>query len=120
VLEATTTGGARLLAIDAVTAAAMRQRHPFYTPDTIPAGVYAGQDAAVASVSVLNWIVADVGLDSAVVASVLRVLDEDRDALRRVADIAGQIDLRRLADAPIPLHPAAAGWTPAARASTGS
>ena len=108
VLEATTTGGARLLAIDAATAEAMRQDHPFYTPDTIPAGVYAGQDAAIASVSVMNWVVADARLDSAVVNSLLRILDEDREALRRVAEIAGQIDLRRLADAPIPLHRASA------------
>jgi uncharacterized protein len=110
VLEATTTGGARLLPIEASTATAMRERHPFYTADVIPAGVYAGQDSAIASVAVLNWIVADASLDSAVVTDLLRILDQDRAALARVAEIANQIDLGRLAEAPIPLHSAAAAW----------
>jgi uncharacterized protein len=110
VLEATTTGGARLLAIDAEHAEALRQMFPFYSPDIIPGGVYRGQDDTVPSVSVMNWIVARADLDSTVAARLIALIQNERDELARTAAIAGQIDMRRLGNAPIPLHPAAEAW----------
>jgi uncharacterized protein len=109
-LEATTTGGARLLSIDAEHAEALRQMFPFYAPDIIPAGVYRGQDDVVPTVSVMNWVVAREDLAPAVAASVIQLLETERDALARTAAIAAQIDLGRLANAPIPLHSAAEAW----------
>jgi TRAP-type uncharacterized transport system substrate-binding protein len=54
-------------------------------------------------------------LDDATVTALLDALRDRRDALIRVNEIARQIDLGALADAPIPLHPAAQRWLEANR-----
>ncbi|MEJ2186228.1 MAG: TAXI family TRAP transporter solute-binding subunit, partial [Gemmatimonadota bacterium] len=76
----------------------------------IPAQAYPGQDHEIQTIAVMNWLVADSTLAGDVVREVLDVLSHDRSALRQVAEIAGQIRLDALADAPIPLHPAARAW----------
>lgn len=110
VLEATTTGAARLIAIDSARSAALGARHPYYRPATLPAGAYPGQEEALASVAVMNWLIGRDDLDADVVTRVLDLLRDERDALQRSVDIAGQVDLARLDDAPIPLHDAAEAW----------
>lgn len=110
VLEATTTGAARLIAIDSALASALSAAHPYYTAGSIPADAYTGASAVIPSVLVMNWLVARDDLDDEVVRRVLDLLDRERDTLRRSVEIAGQIDLERLRDAPIPLHAAAAAW----------
>ncbi len=76
----------------------------------MPANAYPGQPEPLATMSVMNWLVGRDDLDPAVVTRVLDLLRDERDALRRSVDIAGQIDLARLDDAPIPVHDAAAAW----------
>jgi uncharacterized protein len=116
VLEATATGRARLLPIGADIAALLTERHPYYAADVIPAGAYPGQDGAVPTVAVLNWIIARDDLDPAVVRAVLELLSTRRDELARTVSIAAQINLGNLFASPIPLHPAARAWRDAARA----
>jgi uncharacterized protein len=115
VLEALSTGRARLLPITSDVAATLAERHPYYSVAPIPAGTYPGQDAEVASVAVLNWVIARDDLDPAVARAVLDVLNTHREALRQTVSIAGQINLANLFAAPIPLHPAARAWRDAAR-----
>jgi TRAP transporter TAXI family solute receptor len=110
VLEATTTGGVRLLGIDAERAAVLREQHPYYSPGEVPAGAYPGVSEAIPTVAMMNWIVADETLDDDVVVALLNILDTDRVSLEQVHEMAQQIDLGRLADAPIPLHPATERW----------
>jgi hypothetical protein len=110
VLEATTTGAARLLAIDSARAAALAQRYPYYQSGVIPAGAYPGLTTPLETVAAMNWLVARDDLDDDVVITVLNVLRDDRDALQRSVEIAGQVDLSRLRHAPIPLHEAAREW----------
>lgn len=110
VLEATTTGAARLIPIDEALATRLIDAHPYYATGTIPADAYPGLTAPLPTVLVMNWLVARDDLDGAVVRHVLDLLSTDRDALRRSVDIAGQIDLERLRNAPIPLHAAAEAW----------
>jgi uncharacterized protein len=110
VLEAVTTGAARLVPMDAALISAMTAAQPYYRAAQIPAGTYPRQDEAIGTVAVFNWIVARDDLADDVVAAVLDLLRDERDALRRSVDVAGQIDLERLRDAPIPLHAAAAAW----------
>jgi TRAP transporter TAXI family solute receptor len=110
VLEATTTGDVRLLGIDAEHTAALIERHPYYSPGMVPMGAYPGVSEAIPSVAMMNWIVADEGLDDEVVVALLNILDTDRVSLEQVHEMATQIDLDRLADAPIPLHPASERW----------
>lgn len=110
VLEATTTGRVRLLAIDADHIGILVDRHAYYSAGTIPAGSYPGQDQELGTVSVLNWIVARDDLPDDVVYYALDILADELDALRQAVDIAGQIRLTNLYAAPIPLHEAARKW----------
>jgi TRAP transporter TAXI family solute receptor len=110
VLEATTNAAVRLLPVEREDAERLRAGFPFYRVATIPAGAYNGLDSDLPTVSVMNWMVGLEGLDDGSVISLLDALRDDRAALVRVNEIARQIDLAALADAPIPLHPAAARW----------
>ncbi len=110
VLEATTTGGARLLPIDIAHQARLRERYPYYAAGTIPANAYPGVEHDIPTVQVLNWIVATETLEAEVVWHLLTILRDQRAGLARVNAIAKQIDLEALGDAPIPLHPETARW----------
>lgn len=106
VLEATTTGDVRLLPIEPAKLAEMRQIYPYYSEGVIPAGAYPGVDEAIPTVAMMNWVVARKQLDDDVVSTLLNILGPGRVSLEQVHDMAKQIDLARLADAPIPLHAA--------------
>jgi TRAP transporter TAXI family solute receptor len=110
VLEATTTGGARLLSFEADRIAALQERFRYYSPGTIPMGSYSGMDEDVSTVAMMNWIVAQEGLDGEVVTRLLDLLRDKRRELEQVHEMATQIDLSALPDAPIPLHLAAEMW----------
>jgi TRAP transporter TAXI family solute receptor len=110
VLEATTTGRVRLLPIDSAHTQILADRYPYYSPGDIPAGTYPGQDSAVATFAVMNWVVARDDLPADVATNVLDILADELDQLRQAVEIAGQIRLTNLYAAPIPLHDAARAW----------
>jgi TRAP transporter TAXI family solute receptor len=110
VLEATTTGGARLLGVGAEKAGELRERHPYYSPGSIPPGAYPGVEEAIPTLAMMNWVVAREDLPGEVVELLLDILRDDRAALEQVHEMAGQIDLSNMGDAPIPLHSAAVRW----------
>ena len=110
VLEATTTGGARLIPIEAERMGALRDLYPYYSAGEIPAGAYPGVREAIPTVAMMNWIVAREELDPAVVELLLDILRDEREALAQVHEMAGQIRVEDLAQAPIPLHPGARTW----------
>lgn len=110
VLEATTTGGARLLSFEAEKVAALQERYPYYAPGTIPQGAYSGMDGDVSTLAMMNWIVAPEGLDDDVVTRLLNILRDQKESLEQVHEMATQIDLATLGNAPIPLHPATKRW----------
>ena len=110
VLEATTTGDVRLIAVTEEGITALRAAHPYYTTGVIPAGAYPGVEEALPTAAVINWIVAMESLDDEVVTSLLNMLADDMESLERVHDMAKQIDLARLQDPPIPLHAAVERW----------
>ena len=89
---------------------ALRSVHPYYTAGEIPPGTYPGVEEAVPTVAVINWIVALESLNDDVVMTLLSILADDRASLEQVHAMEKQIDLDRLADPPIPLHPAAVRW----------
>lgn len=109
-LQAISTAGARLIPVDSAHVERLRAEHPYYEPGIIPAGAYPGLERDVPTVAMLNWIVARDDLEDGVVRHVLDVLDQRRKELVATTDIARQIDLGRLSDAPIPVHPAAEAW----------
>lgn len=110
VLEATTTGGARLIPIGDEVLERLQADHPFYVRGEIPEGVYRGMTQPIPTVLTMNWIVGRADLSAEVVTNLLDVLVERRDALIRVHEMAREIDMNDLADAPIPLHPATEAW----------
>jgi TRAP transporter TAXI family solute receptor len=110
VLEATTTGSMRLLPIDGQAMEELRRRYPYYSAGEIPEGAYPGMSGAVPTAAMMNWIVATDDLDDDVVVALLNILGPDRVSLEQVHEMANQIDLLRLTDAPIPLHPAAEAY----------
>lgn len=110
VLEATTTGDVRLMGIDPERVVALREEHPYYSAGIIPAGAYPGVEAEITTVAMMNWLVASETLEDDVVRAVLNVFATDRVSLEQVHEMAAQIDLARLDDAPIPLHAATDAW----------
>jgi uncharacterized protein len=119
VLEATTTGSARLLGMEEANLQALIAAYPYYAPFTIPGGVYRGTDQPVRSAGLVNWIAARDDLPDDVVTALLDILADDREALERVHPIAAQIDLSMLSTAPIPLHDATVRWMESRGIATG-
>ena len=109
-LQAISTAGARLIPVDSAHVEKLRAEHPYYEHGVIPAGAYPGLERDVPTVAMLNWVVARADLDDEVVRQLLDVLDQRRGELVSTTDIARQIELGRLSDAPIPVHPAAEAW----------
>lgn len=110
VLEATTTGGARLLSFEPDRVEALQERYPYYSPGVIPVGAYPGVTSDVTTVAMMNWIVSRGELDDEVVIRLLDILRDQKELLEQVHEMAGQIDLGALRDAPIPLHAATEAW----------
>lgn len=110
VLEATTTGGARLLAMEADRVDFLREQYPYYVHGEIPAGTYPGTDEAVSTAGIMNWVVAMSDLPDEVVAAVVRMLADEREELAQVHDMVHQITMDALADAPIQLHAVTQAW----------
>lgn len=114
ILEATTTGGARLLPIAPDKVEALRQRYPYYTLGAIPQGAYPGMEADVVTAGIPAWIVGRSDLPDDVAALVVGVLaQQGASALDQVHEMASQIDMEFLRDAPVELHPATREWAEA-------
>jgi TRAP transporter TAXI family solute receptor len=110
VLEATTTGGARLIPVERDRVESLQARYPYYALGVIPAGSYPGVVEDVSTVSMMNWVVAREDLEDEVVANLLSVYEEERVSLEQVHEMAGQINLANLDHVPIPLHAGVALW----------
>ena len=110
VLEATTTGGARLIPITEKHFEALRERYPYYSPGEIPGGVYPGVTEPVPTAAMMNWVVGLESLDDDVVTLLLNILDQERVSLAQSHEMAGRIEFASFADPTIPLHPAAQRW----------
>ena len=110
ILEATTMGGVRLLPLAGDRIQELMDLYPYFDAGEIPADVYPGVDEILPTAVLLNWVIAPERLSNDVVLSVLNVLTEERAAIERVHNMARQIDLDFLQDAPIPLHPGTQRW----------
>ena len=119
VLDATTTGGIRLLPVAPEKVEELRRQHPYYAVGTIPADAYPGLEGPVPTLALTNWVVAMASLDDVVVTDLLDIFADERPQLANVHHQATQIDLARLDTAPIPVHPAVDAWR-SARAGGGT
>ena len=91
----------------------LRENHPYYARGAIPAGAYPGVDEPVPTAAVMNWVIGIADLPDEVVAGVVRLLTDERDALAQVHDMVNQIDMASLLEAPIALHPVTQAWVEA-------
>ena len=107
VLEATTGGGVMLLALSSTEVTAILDARPYYEEARVPSGVYPGVGEPVATVAMMNWIVARDDLPTEIGDALLNILSQERVNLERVHPMAGQIDLAALDRAPAPLHESA-------------
>ena len=110
VLEATTTGGARLLSMDEDRVLFLQERYPYFISGAIPAGAYPGVDEPIHTAAIMNWVVGLSDLSPEVVDLVLDVLSGDQGELAQVHEMVNQIDMDSLADSPIELHETARIW----------
>ncbi|MFB2595381.1 TAXI family TRAP transporter solute-binding subunit [Paracoccus sp. p4-l81] len=79
-----------------------------YQASEIPAGTYDGQEAAVATVSVINFLVSHDGVSDDQAYQMTKLLFDNAEALKTAHAAAGAIDLQKAATAmPVPLHPGA-------------
>lgn len=113
VLEATTTGGARLLGVEAEHMEILRSKYPYYISGVIPAGSYPGVEEDVATAAILNWVVAMEEIPDQVVANVLSLITDQRALLEQVHDMVGQIEVETLLAPPSELHPVTQAWVDA-------
>ena len=110
VLEATTTGGARLLAMESERVQYLRDRYPYFVGGEIPAGTYPGVDEPLYTAAIMNWVVGMEDLPGEVVQHLLDLLTVERAALAQVHEMVNQIDMQQLRNAPIALHPVSRAW----------
>ncbi len=110
VLEATTTGGARLLAMEPERIQLLREKYPYYIRGEIPAGTYPGVDEPLETAAIMNWVIAMAELPGDVVDGVMRILTVEKDDLAQVHDMVNQIDMATLLEAPIELHDVTRAW----------
>ncbi len=113
VLEATTTGGARILPMERERVKYLIERYPYYIMGEIPAGTYPGLEGAAPTAAILNWVVGMADIPDDVVGHLIRLLTLERDKLAQVHDMVAQIDMEFLLDAPISLHPVTQAWADA-------
>ena len=110
VLEATTTGGARLIALSDEAIETMIATYPYYSRGELPGGIYPGADDPVQTIAMMNWIISMDYLEAPVVNHVLGILQNEREALVRVTRMIEQLDFASLREAPIPVHAATEQW----------
>ncbi len=86
----------------------LRQKYPFYTMETIPAGTYKGQDQAVTTPAVMAMMVARQDLPEDLVYLFTKAIFDDLKQFHAAHAAAKNLTLETaLNGMPIPLHPGA-------------
>jgi TRAP transporter TAXI family solute receptor len=81
---------------------------PAYQPGAIPAGTYSGQDAAVPTVTIRNFLVTHEGVPADVVYTMTKALFDNLDHMVAAHSAAKAINRAEAANnPPVPLHPGA-------------
>ena len=80
-------------------------------PASIPAGTYTGQDAAVPTASVVNYLVTQEGVSDDLAYAMTKAVYENVATLTAAHSAAKAISLdTALSGLPVPLHPGAARY----------
>lgn len=101
-------GKAHLLSVGEAHARALISRYPYYSWQTIEAGVYPGIEEQAETVALQATLIASDKLDGQTVFEILETLFGERAALSRLCEKAELLDPETAVNGiPIPLHPGA-------------
>ena len=101
----------RLIPVDGDEADVLMEEYDFYTPFTIPAGTYAGQDEDVATLGIRAMLIARDDLDSETVEKITASLYEHAGELQYSVPVDFDLTAEAgAADLPIPFHEGAAAY----------
>ncbi|MDR7422006.1 MAG: TAXI family TRAP transporter solute-binding subunit [Armatimonadota bacterium] len=107
ITQAALTAPVTFLGLEPARIAQLRQKYPFLTAFTIPAGAYRGVNAPVATVTVLAQLATSTDIDTSTVYNVMRLLFDEKlaDFKKIHANLERYFDLERSLDGmAIPLH----------------
>ena len=91
--------------------AVFRAKFPYLAPYTVPAGTYAGQDRALETAAVWNFILARTDLDDDTAYRIASAILDHPDEIARVYPAASASVVKNMnADTFLPLHPGAARY----------
>ena len=107
VVEPTTVGTVRLIDIPADVVATMCRNTPYFSPMTIKAGTYKGQDKDISTFSSPNIIAVHEKLDDDLVYAMTRELLTHKGDLEAVAAVMKAMRADSVSQIKIPLHPGA-------------
>ena len=99
---------ADVVVVEVPAAVVARMGDPVYVSAVIPAGTYPGQDAAVPTVAVANYLVTHAGVSDDTVHAMTKAVFDNLDGLAAAHSAARQIDPAKAAAAiAVPMHPGA-------------
>lgn len=94
-----------VLPLDDAMMAEMKRRNPGFTPLTIKAGSYPGQDQDVQAIGYATHMIARCDLDPAIVEGVLKAMTENMGDLAAIARAMADLDRTMMAtDIGVPMH----------------
>lgn len=101
----------RLLDVSGPEAQALTETYPYYTPYTIPAGTYTGQDSDVGTLGVKSILIASDGLSADMVKQITGCLYGHAQDLEYVVPVDFELDpAQATKDVPVPFHPGAQAY----------
>ncbi len=106
-IELTTSEDATMIPVDAGKLAGMLEEYPYYQVIDIPAGIYRGQDEAVAAVGDPVILFTQADADEEMVYNVTKTIFENLSELGAVHPMAELISFDNATKTPIDLHPGA-------------
>lgn len=99
----------RILAVDGAEQKALMDKYSWFTPWTIPAGTYNGQDEEVETVATMSMVVADKSVSEKVIYDYVMAIYNDLEPIHEVHSMTPYVSLETalLGQGDIPLHPGA-------------
>ncbi len=111
ITELCTTNEAFLVPIDGEIAAALMEANSFYTPYTIPAGTYAGQDSDVVTVTVKATLIVSANASEEDVYNITKAIFDNVDAIAAENGKGAELSIENATTGmSAPFHPGAARY----------
>lgn len=107
VIDLSTTQEVVFVPIEPEKLKSLTTKFKYYASVAVPANTYKGQTADVPTLGVMNDLLTNAELSEDTVYKIMGAIFDHLDYLTSIHTIASQIDVKKAADAAIPLHPGA-------------